>query len=138
MEHIGVCVVVLSQDKQNILLGRRLNSYGQGSLGIPGGRIELDESLEKCGIREILEETGLKATHLEYIGVIREFQKEYNFIHFAFVCKEFEGEPVVEEPEKCESWEWYPLLSLPENIMKGHKSAIDLFLNPDMMLCDLT
>jgi len=90
-EHIGVCVIVLDKQKKHVLLGKRLNSYRAGMLGLPGGRIDLEESLEVCGKRELLEETSLQGNNLLYIGVIRELQEGYNFIHFAFTCSDFTG-----------------------------------------------
>ena len=128
-EHIGVCVIVLDKDKTQVLLGKRLNSYKAGTLGLPGGRIELEEPLEECGKRELLEETSLQGKNLQYVGVVRELQKGYNFIHFVFSCNEYEGLPQTVEPEKCEGWNWYPLDSLPENILPGHKAALDLYLH---------
>ncbi len=128
-QRIGVCVVVLNRSKNEILLGKRKNSYKAGMYGIPGGRLELKESLEACGKRELKEETGIEAVSLTYIGVIRELQTDYNFIHFAFLCKEYLGEPSLSEPEKCEGWGWFPLEKLPDNIIPGHKAAIDIFLN---------
>lgn len=129
---IGVCVVVLNDSRTHVLLGKRLNSYKAGMLGIPGGRVEVKETILDCGERELLEETSLKSQKLEYLGAIRELQDgEYNFVHFAFACSEFEGTPTTVEPDKCEGWEWYPLNDLPDGILPGHKAAIDMYLDSD-------
>lgn len=130
-EHIGVCVIVLDNEKNKVLLGKRLNNYKAGMFGLPGGRVELNESLEECGKRELVEETSLKGNNLQYVGVIRELQQGYNFIHFVFSCDEYDGSPTNVEPEKCEGWKWYPLDNLPENILPGHKAALDIYLNHD-------
>ena len=128
-EHIGVCVIVLDKDKKQLLLGKRLNSYKAGTLGLPGGKIELEEPLEECGKRELQEETSLQGKNLQYVGVVRELQKSYNFIHFVFSCDEYDGLPQTVEPEKCEGWNWYPFESLPKNILPGHKAALDHYLH---------
>ena len=133
MEHIGVCVLVLDKNHKKVLLGKRMNSYRAGMLGVPGGRLDLEEPLEECGKRELVEETSLVASDLKYIGVVRELQEGYNFIHFAFVCSYYTGTPTVIEPIKCESWEWYPIDNLPENILPGHKAALDIFLHPNQL-----
>jgi 8-oxo-dGTP diphosphatase len=127
-EHIGVCVIVLDKTKKQILLGKRLNSFKAGMLGLPGGRLELKEPLEVGAARELTEETSLKPKQLEYVGVIRELQADYNYIHFVYSCSEFDGTPVTVEPEKCAGWEWYPLDNLPENILSGHKAALTIYL----------
>ncbi|MBI2028866.1 NUDIX domain-containing protein [Candidatus Gottesmanbacteria bacterium] len=126
---IGVCVITINKDKK-ILLGKRKNSYKAGMYGLPGGRLDLNESLVGCVERELLEETGLAGQNFKYIGVVREKQQGYNFIHFAFSCNDFKGEPKVVEKEKCESWDWYSLDNLPKEILPGHKAAIDIFINP--------
>lgn len=122
-----MCIIVLDKNEKQVLLGKRLNSYKAGMLGLPGGRIELEEPLEDCGKRELLEETSLKGKSLQYVGVIRELQKGYNFIHFVFTCSQYDGFPTNVEPEKCEGWNWHPLDNLPDNILPGHKAALDIY-----------
>lgn len=90
-EHIGVCILVLNKDKKSILLGKRINSYNAGTFGLPGGRLEGNESLFKCVQRELFEETDLEAKNAEFIGVVRDFQEHYNFIHFAYICTDYTG-----------------------------------------------
>ncbi len=135
---IGVGIIVLDKEKKNVLLGKRLNAYRAGLLGLPGGRLELTELLIDCGSRELLEETGLEASQLRYLGVVRELQEGYNFIHFAFVCEKYIGIPEVKEPNKCESWKWYPLNNLPEDIILGHQAVLELYLKPKQMFRDIT
>lgn len=131
-DHVGACVIVLDKHKKSVLLGKRLNGYRAGTLGLPGGRVEIDEALEICAKRELEEETSLQTDKLKYIGVIRELQKINGyFIHFVFACSDFTGIPKVMEPNKCERWKWYPLNKLPGNILPGHKAALDIYLHPN-------
>lgn len=127
-EHIGVSIIVLDKTGR-VLLGKRRNGYKAGTYGFPGGRIETREKLSECGKRELFEETGLIAKSLSYLGVIRELQTDYNFIHFVYTCDKFSGIPSNSEPEKCEGWEWYSMENLPENILNGHKAALEIYLN---------
>lgn len=136
-EHIGVCVIVLDENKKSFLLGKRKNSIYSGKLGLPGGKLQLKEPLEVCSKRELLEETSLKSKRMIYVGVVRELQKNYNFIHFVYYCSEYNGSPANTEPEKCEGWNWYPLNKLPKNILPGHKAALELFLSPSSSLKQL-
>lgn len=126
---LGTCVLLFSRKKEKILLGKRKNSYKAGQYGLPGGRVNTSEKLIDCAKRELFEETGLKADFLEYLGVIRDFQEGYSFIHFAFLCKEFNGTPKVIELDKCEGWEWFGFNDIPPNTLPGHRAAIDIFLN---------
>lgn len=126
-EHLGCTVIVLSDKK--VLLGKRVNSYKSGHFGCPGGRLELTEPLIECAKRELLEETGIKATKIEYVGAVRELQDGYNFIHFTFVCSKWIGNIRVMEPNKCESWDFYSVETLPEPILPAHLVGIDLTKN---------
>src|SRR5258706_13140278 len=102
MKASGVCVIVpdKSLEKTRVLLAKRLNSYKAGMFGVPGGRLELDESLTDCAKRKLREETGLDAKSLRTIGVIIERQEDMNFIHFVLLCEDYTGKLSVKEPHK--------------------------------------
>ena len=125
---IGVGIVVLNRQKTHILWGKRKNSYKSGTFGMPGGRVEIGESLIKCCQRELLEETGIKSSNFLFLGIVRDFQKEYDFIHLIFLCVEYQGTPKLLEPEKCEDWFWFPINKSPQPILPGHKSALKLYI----------
>jgi len=57
---------VVTDDNGRILLLRRTDS---GNWALPGGAIELGESLPACAIREVKEETGLEITITGLIGI---------------------------------------------------------------------
>ena len=129
-EHLGVTVIVTDPSEKKILLGIRKNSYRAGMYGCPGGRLELAEPLEQTARRELLEETGLTAKRLKFVGTVREFQTTYNFIHFTFVADEYTGTVRTMEPDKCSGWNWFPLDALPENVLPGHAAGIRLLTDP--------
>lgn len=129
---IGACIIVFKNNA--ILLGKRKNAYLAGSYGMPGGRVELGESLVTTAERELLEETGLTAKELTYIGCVREFQGEKDFIHFAYICKDFIGELTLVEPDKCEGWEWIHLDELQTiDILPGHKGIIEMWQKEEIV-----
>jgi 8-oxo-dGTP diphosphatase len=121
-QNLGVATVVIRG--KFVLLGKRKNAYKSGSYGLPGGRLEIGESLETCCRRELTEETGMVPVRVELAGVVREWQGDYDFVHFVYVCREFTGEPQVTEPDKCEVWEWFSRDALPAATLPGHKAAI--------------
>lgn len=58
-------VVLILNTENEILLQKRYN----GGWGLPGGLMELGESLEDTAKREVQEETGLAITDLQLLGV---------------------------------------------------------------------
>lgn len=121
---LGSCVVVFNKNA-NILLGKRQNAYKSGYYGLPGGRIEPGEAAEVAARRELEEETGLKALNLRMIGVVKEWQERWFFVHFGYTCSDWEGEVQTKE-DTCEGWDWYARTNLPLPILPGHKAIIDL------------
>jgi 8-oxo-dGTP diphosphatase len=126
---IGACIIILNSSKTHLLMGIRKNSYKSGWYGIPGGRVEVGEPTETAAIRELEEETGLKPLKVSYLGVIKEKQEHIDFIHFAYLCEEYIGKPIVMEPDKCEEWQWMEIKNLPKNVLPGHLAAIEMFLS---------
>lgn len=120
---VGVGIIVTHNNK--ILLGKRKGSHGAGQWSLPGGHLEYRETVEQCVLRELTEETSLKA-HIIHLGpwsndVIDE-DKHYITL-FAFV-PHFEGTPKLLEPHKCEGWQWFDLHSLPEPLFPPVRSLL--------------
>jgi 8-oxo-dGTP diphosphatase len=67
---VTVDVVVLTRERRpRVLLIRRKKEPFAGAWAIPGGFIEMDETLEQSARRELREETGLVVGELEPVGV---------------------------------------------------------------------
>lgn len=65
---VGVGAVVIKENK--ILLIKRSKSPRKGEWSLPGGAIELGETVADAVIREIKEETGILVTCYEVIDII--------------------------------------------------------------------
>ena len=125
LQELGVCAVLVDISGR-VLFGKRKNSYKAGFYGLPGGRIELNEPIAAAIHREVLEETGLDLPDLKFVGVIRENQGPYDFIHFVFTGSVGNASPQLCEPEKCEGWEWFADVSKVSPLLNGHQAAIKL------------
>ena len=67
---IAVDAIVFGYSKDDgvkVLLIKRKYPPFKGSWAIPGGFVELEESLEEAVERELMEETGIKINYLEQL-----------------------------------------------------------------------
>lgn len=64
---VAAAGALISDPQGRVLFIRRAREPALGKLGIPGGFLDADESLEVAARREVLEETGLVITGLEYL-----------------------------------------------------------------------
>ena len=62
---------VVTDGEGRVLLVRRGNEPFKDCWALPGGFMEMDETIEHCAVRELEEETGLRATvdMLRLVGV---------------------------------------------------------------------
>lgn len=88
---IGVGAIVLREDE--VLLIRRGSAPQKGLWSLPGGGLELGESLDQAIQREVLEETGLEVRVLEFAGVFERITKDdgeavqYHYVLLDYLCE---------------------------------------------------
>ena len=87
--------VVLEYPDRSIVLTRRKHEPRQGTFDLPGGFVEINESVEDAARREIFEELHVEVSSMNYIG---SFPNEYVYkgvsyytCDMAFVCPIPEG-----------------------------------------------
>jgi 8-oxo-dGTP diphosphatase len=115
MAKVGVGVMILKNGK--VLLGRRKGSHGAGELGGIGGHLEYGETLEQAIMREIEEECGITVKNVRLLCItdlLTYMPKHY--IDVGFVADWAGGEPEIREPHKLESWGWYEMDGVPNDL----------------------
>jgi 8-oxo-dGTP diphosphatase len=66
---IAAAAIVTRDDDENILLVQRGENPGKGLWGLPGGFIEMGETVQDALLREVLEETGYEIETGALVGV---------------------------------------------------------------------
>jgi len=105
---VGVGAVIVRNGQA--LIVKRAHEPRQGEWSLPGGLLDLGESLEDAVRREVKEETGLDVTlgpiietfdrvHRDGEGRIR-----YHFVIVDFVCWAADGEPVAGSDAAAVAW----------------------------------
>ena len=65
---VDIVVVTIHDNALKVLLIRRAQDPYAGMWALPGGFVEIDESLRRAAWRELREETGVNASFLEQLG----------------------------------------------------------------------
>ncbi|MEM1665991.1 MAG: NUDIX hydrolase [Nitrososphaerota archaeon] len=90
-----VAVGVLILQDHNILLVKRKNEPGKGRWSIPGGSVELGESLKDAVVREVYEETGLLVEVSELLDIIEVIRRDSaGNIIFHYVILDYLAKPI--------------------------------------------
>ena len=93
---VGVGAIIIEEDR--VALVKRGHQPLQGRWSIPGGVLEIGETLRKAAIREALEETGLTIEPGELLGVFErvvpdaEGRMKYHYVLIDFLCRRISGE----------------------------------------------
>lgn len=93
---VGVGAVVVHGGR--VLLIERANEPLKGEWSLPGGALELGETLEAGVVREVEEETGLRVTPAGVAEVIDRISRDdaglvrYHFVLVDFLCHLSEGQ----------------------------------------------
>lgn len=122
---IGANAIIVREYK--LLLGQRINCFGSGTWGLPGGHLNEGEKIADAVKRELLEETGLTAHKVVLKNIVNQPANNGHYIQFGFEV-EASGEPQLLEPELCAEWRWFEISDLPENIFAPHIDQIQLYL----------
>ena len=136
---VGSLGYILSSDQKKVLMVHRLYKENDDHLGKYnglGGKMEKDEDISTCMIREIKEESNLTIKKMKLRGTVNwtNFGKHgEDWLGFIFLITEYEGVPFEKSPEG--PLEWIPLesiLSLP--MWEGDRHFLPLVFDEDPRL----
>jgi mutator protein MutT len=94
---VGVGAIIIEHDR--VVLVKRAHAPLLGKWSIPGGVLEVGETLREAAVREVLEETGLRVEAGELLGVYDRIVRDgnertlYHYVLIDFLCRRIMGEP---------------------------------------------
>jgi ADP-ribose pyrophosphatase YjhB (NUDIX family) len=128
---IAVNAVVFNE-KGEVLLARRTDN---GLWCIPGGHVDLGETLAQACVRELYEETGLKAKVLRLIGVYSDPQgslhiaqgPEWHTVRVSLLCQVTGGS--IRPSEETSEIQYFDMKHLPPLITDHAQRIQDAYEN---------
>ena len=117
---LTVDIIILVKDK--IVLIKRLNPPYQGTWALPGGFVDIGETVEKAAVREALEETGLDVELKEMVGVFSDPRRDPRG-HTVTICFTSLGKGTLTASSDAQDAELFDPDDLPE-LAFDHKKII--------------
>lgn len=105
---VGVGGVVLRDGA--VLLVKRVSEPLAGQWSLPGGAVELGETLEEAVVRELREETGLT---VRVLGLVEAFERimrdeaerpRYHYVLLDYLCEPLSGSPQAGSDVTAVAW----------------------------------
>src|SRR3954463_9370926 len=96
-------------DENRVLLVQRGPEPSKGQWSIPGGLIDVGETLREAVIREVKEETGLEVEPLELIELLDRIYREdgrvrYHYVIADYLCRVTGGAPLAASDADAVRW----------------------------------
>ncbi len=123
---VGVGAVVL--DGGRVLLIKRAHEPLKGQWSLPGGGVEVGETLEQAIVREVQEETGLDVDVGPIADVIDRIDRdseggvEHHFVLVDFVCRPRGG--ALQSASDADDAAWVPIEALESYGVAGVTIAV--------------
>ncbi len=114
------------QDGFSLLLIRRKNEPYKNQWAIPGGFVDMDETLEEAVLRELEEETGIRLDKMEQLHAFSAIERDprHRTVSVAFTC-------IIEQKKEAKGGDdaaeakWFSTNRLPE-LAFDHQEIIGL------------
>jgi len=124
---VGVAAMIFSDE--SILLVKRGNEPAKGRWGLPGGVVEIGETVREAIAREVEEETGILVRPIELLDVFNNIIRDdegrvrFHYVLCEFLCENVGGD--LKASTDVSDAKWVPLLELSSiDMSRGTKQFI--------------
>ena len=127
---VTAAMCIIYDKEKGILLEKRTDN---GMWCVPGGALELGETLEEALRREVKEETSLEISNPKLFDVkagvhmVYPNKDEVYYTDVVYEINEYEGELKLDS--ESQELVWTPIDKLPDNIMPTQIEYIEKFVN---------
>lgn len=128
--------LLLIKNDQILLLRRFNTGWQDGKYSVPAGHLDGGETVREAMVREAREEAGLTiqkedldVVHVMHRKSVNETVGSVEYIDFFLVPKKWQGTPTLMEPDRCDDLSFYPLHTLPQNMLSCIRQAIECYQN---------
>lgn len=119
---------VLIGNRNSVLLIERGREPYKGKWALPGGFIELNESLEEACRRELEEETGVRIGELKQFKAFGAVDRDPRHRTISVIFYTFtEDELIARAGDDAAKVQWFPITQLPE-LAFDHQQIINEFI----------
>lgn len=127
----GVGIVAVTEDRKIIMVKQFRKPIEKAIYEIPAGKLDPNEEIEKCGKRELEEETGYRAKKFEYLGYMYPspgFDDEVTHLYLATELEKGKSHPDEDEFLDVEYFSIDKVLEMiMENKINDGKTVIGFF-----------
>lgn len=125
--NISLQCLIYNEKNELLLLKRRNTSYSNNMYALPGGHLEVNETIIDGIIRELDEEIGIKykKEELNLVKVINRKINNDNYVDFIFNAKLLDNVLINNEPDKCSELMFVTSDHVPENTIPLVKEILN-------------
>lgn len=121
----ATCLITVDEEERLLLVKRKV-APKEGFWCLPGGFMELGETPEEAGLRELQEETGLTGKIDMLLGLVCHPGTLYDTILMSgFLVRQYEGIPIAGDDAAAVGW--FKKNQLPEIAFSSHTTFINTY-----------
>jgi ADP-ribose pyrophosphatase YjhB (NUDIX family) len=118
--------LLLFMENKTLLLLRKNTGYEDGKYSVVAGHFEGNETAREAMVREAFEEAGIKIYPKDLVLAHITHRKHLDErVSFFFTTATWEGAITNMEPKTCADLRWFPIDSMPDNMVPYVRDAIE-------------